>query len=104
MNPELRSLTNHFSILHPVRTREALVPVEKLTDWELFQSLASELASANILIHSSKEGDKAARDFAAATASECRLSNRKTTLLVRQYEIPHLDRVFKHKRNLKNLW
>jgi hypothetical protein len=32
-----------FSILDPVRTREALDPVEKLTDWELFQSLASEL-------------------------------------------------------------
>jgi hypothetical protein len=31
-----------FSILDPVRTMEALNPVEKLTDWELFQSLASE--------------------------------------------------------------
>jgi hypothetical protein len=28
--------------------REALDPVEKLTDWELFQSLASELISPNI--------------------------------------------------------
>jgi hypothetical protein len=34
-----------FSILNPVRTREALNPFEKLTDWELFQSLASELIS-----------------------------------------------------------
>jgi hypothetical protein len=31
-----------FSILDPVRTREALNPAEKLTSWELFQSFASE--------------------------------------------------------------
>jgi hypothetical protein len=31
-----------FSILDPVRMREVLKPAEKLTDWELFQSLASE--------------------------------------------------------------
>jgi hypothetical protein len=35
------------SILDPVR-REALHPVEKLTDWELFQNLASDLISPNI--------------------------------------------------------
>jgi hypothetical protein len=33
-----------FSNLNPVRTREALYPVEKLKDWERFQSLASELS------------------------------------------------------------
>jgi hypothetical protein len=55
-----------FSILDPVRTREALDPVEKLTDWELFQILASEVISPNIQIHSSNEADKAARDFAAS--------------------------------------
>jgi hypothetical protein len=33
-----------FSILDPVRKREALDPVEKLTDWGLFQFLASELS------------------------------------------------------------
>jgi hypothetical protein len=32
-----------FHILDPVRTRQALDPVEKRTDWELFQSIASEL-------------------------------------------------------------
>jgi hypothetical protein len=32
-----------LSILDPVTKREALVPVEKLTDWEQFQSFASEL-------------------------------------------------------------
>jgi hypothetical protein len=34
----------------PVRTREALHPVEKLTDWDLFQSLASELIYPSIQI------------------------------------------------------
>jgi hypothetical protein len=37
-----------FSIVDLVRTREASDPVEKLTDWELFQSLASEFVSPNI--------------------------------------------------------
>jgi hypothetical protein len=57
-----------FSILDPVRIRQALDPVEKLADWELFQSLASELVSPNIKIHSSKEADTAAHDFAASIA------------------------------------
>jgi hypothetical protein len=29
-----------FSLVDPVREREALDPVEKLTDWELLQSLS----------------------------------------------------------------
>jgi hypothetical protein len=38
-----------LSILGPVRTREALVPVEEVTDWKLFQSLACELQYTNSL-------------------------------------------------------
>jgi hypothetical protein len=57
-----------LSILSPVRTREALAPVEKLADWELFKSLASELISPNIHIHSYNEAHKAAHDFAASVA------------------------------------
>jgi hypothetical protein len=86
-----------FSILHPVRTREALDPVEKLTDCELFQSLAPELISQNIKIHSSNEADKAACDFAALIASAYRISTRKTTNLNQKYEIPALDSLLKHK-------
>jgi hypothetical protein len=37
-----------FSILDPVRTRETLNPVEKRTNWELFQNLAFEFISPNI--------------------------------------------------------
>jgi hypothetical protein len=66
-----------FSILDPVRTREASVPVEKLTDWELLQSLVSELVTLNIQIYSSNKAYKAARDFAASIASAYRLSTRK---------------------------
>jgi hypothetical protein len=65
-----------FSILGPVRSRDTLDPVEKLTNWKLCQSLASELVSPNIQIYSSNEGDKAARDFAASIASAYRLSTR----------------------------
>jgi hypothetical protein len=71
--------------LDPLRTKETLDLVEKLTDWELFQSLASELISSNILIYSSNETDKAARDFAASIASSYRPSTRKRNILDRKY-------------------
>jgi hypothetical protein len=90
-----------FSILDPVRMREALDPAEKLTDWELFQSLASELVSPNIQIHSSNEANKAACDSAASIASAYRISTRKTSILDRKYEIPQLDHLLKHKRKFK---
>jgi hypothetical protein len=73
-----------FSILDPVRTKEALDSVEKLTDWELFQSLASELIFPNVQIHTSNESDKAAHDFLASIALAYRLSTRKTTILDRK--------------------
>jgi hypothetical protein len=38
-------LPTMFSILDPVRTRGASDPAEKLTDWELFPSFASQLIS-----------------------------------------------------------
>jgi hypothetical protein len=61
-----------FIILDSVRIREALDPDEKLTDWELFQILASELK-----FNSSNKANKAAHDFAASMASAYRLSTRK---------------------------
>jgi hypothetical protein len=48
LSEAIGSPTNMFSIPYPVRTREALDPVETLTDWELFQSLVSELIPLNI--------------------------------------------------------
>jgi hypothetical protein len=62
-----------FTILDPVRRREALNPVETLTDWKLFQSLASELLSPVIQIYPSNKVGKAACDFAASITSTQRL-------------------------------
>jgi hypothetical protein len=86
-----------------LRTRGALDPVEKLTDWKLFQSFVSKIISPKIRIHSSNEADRAARDFTASIASAYRLSTRKTTILDRKYEIPGLDRSFKHAGKLRKL-
>jgi hypothetical protein len=80
-----------FSILDPVRKIEALEPVEKLRDWEMFQSLTSELISPNIQSHSSNETDKATCDFKVSMALANRSSTRKTTTFYRKYEIPGLD-------------
>jgi hypothetical protein len=71
-----------FSILDHVKAREVSDPVEKFTDWERFQSLASDLVSLKIQINSSTDADKAARDFAAPIASAYRLSTRKITISV----------------------
>jgi hypothetical protein len=65
-----------FRILGPVRTREASDPVQKLTDWELFQSIASELIFPNIQICFSNEADKAARDFPVSIAVAYMLSTK----------------------------
>jgi hypothetical protein len=50
-----------FHILDHVRTKNVLTPFEKFTDLERFQSLASNLISPRIEIHSGAEADKAAR-------------------------------------------
>jgi hypothetical protein len=57
--------------------REALDPVEKLTDWKLLQRLTFELIFPNIQIYSSNEADRAARYLSDSTASACRISTRK---------------------------
>jgi hypothetical protein len=58
-----------FHILDHVKIRDLSTPVEKITDWERFQDLASELISPRIQISSGKEADNAAREFAASIAS-----------------------------------
>jgi Mg/Co/Ni transporter MgtE len=60
-----------FSILHPVKTTETLDSVENLTNWGLFQSLASELVSSSIQSCASNEADKPAHDFADSITSAC---------------------------------
>jgi hypothetical protein len=93
-----------FHILHHVEIRNLSEPVEKFTDWELFQILASKLISPRIEINSGVEADKAARDFTESIASAYRLSTSKVTLLDINIDIPGLDHLLKHKRRLRKLW
>jgi hypothetical protein len=52
-----------FHILDHVKIRNLSDPIEIFTDWDRFQSLASELISPKIQIKSWVEANKAARDF-----------------------------------------
>jgi hypothetical protein len=79
-------------------------PIEKFTDWDRFQSLASELISPRIEINSGVEADKVTRDFTASVASAYRLATSKVTLSDKNIDIPGLDRLLKHKRRLRKLW
>jgi hypothetical protein len=93
-----------FHILDHVRTRNLSEPTKKFTDWERFQSLASDLVSPSIQINSGVAADKVARDFAASIASAYRLSTSKVTLSDLNSDAPALDRLIKHKRRLRKLW
>jgi hypothetical protein len=92
-----------FCILDHVKAREILDPVEKFTDWEQFQSLASALVSPRIEINSCAEADKADRDFAASIASAYMLSTKTTTISDRNRYPFGLDRLLKHKQRLRKL-
>jgi hypothetical protein len=81
-----------------------LEPIEKFTDWDQFQSLASELISPRIKINSGVEADKAARDFTASIALAYTLATSKVTLSDINNDIPGLDRLLKYKRRLIKLW
>jgi hypothetical protein len=78
-------------------------PIEKFTDWDRFQSLASELISPRIEINSGRS-DKAARDFTASVASAYKLATGKVTLSDINKDLPGLERLLKHKQGLRNLW
>jgi hypothetical protein len=93
-----------FHILDHVKIRNLSDPIEKFTDWDRFQSLASELISPKIEIKTGVEADKAARDFSASIASAYRLSTSKSTLLDLNNDLPGLDRLLKHKQRLRKLW
>jgi hypothetical protein len=69
-----------FNILDHVRTKNVSAPLEKFTDWERFQSLASNIISPRIEINSGAEADKEALTFTASLASAYRLSTSKITL------------------------
>jgi hypothetical protein len=93
-----------FHILDHVKIRNRSVPIEKFTDWNRFQSLASQLISSRIEISSAVEADKAACNFTASIASAYRLATGKVTLSDINNDIPGLDRLLKHKRRVRKLW
>jgi hypothetical protein len=66
--------------LDHVKIRTLSEPIEKFTNWDRFQRLASELISPQIEIKSEVEADKAAHDFTASIASAYRLPTSKVTL------------------------
>jgi hypothetical protein len=87
-----------FHILDHVKIRNLSEPVEKFTDWERFQSLASELISPKIEITSEVEADKAARDFTPSISSVYRLSTSKIAHLCLNNDLPGLDRLLKQRK------
>jgi hypothetical protein len=89
-----------FHILDHVKITNLSEPVEKFTDWERFQSLASELISPKIEIKTGVEADNAARDFSASIALAYRLWTSKITLLDLNNDLPGLDRSLGHKQRL----
>jgi hypothetical protein len=93
-----------FHILDHVKIRNLSDPIEKFTDWEWFQSLASELISPKIEVTSEAEADKGACDFTASISPAYRLSTSKITLLDLNNDLPGLDRLLKHKERLRKLW
>ena len=93
-----------FHVLEHVRTRETLAQVEKLTDWDRFQSLSSELISPKLTINSELEADKAVRDFTASISSAYKLSTHKVTLYELNNNLPGLDRLLREKQRFRKLW
>jgi hypothetical protein len=93
-----------FHILDHVKIRNLPEPIEKLTDWERFQSLASELISPRSQINMGVQADKAACNFTASIALVYRLSTGKITLSDINSDLPGLDRLLKQKQRLRKLW
>jgi hypothetical protein len=93
-----------FHILDHAKVRNLSEPIEKFTDWDRFQSLASELISPQIKIQSVVEADKEASDFTASVVSAYRVSTRKVTLSDINNDFPGLHHLLKHKQRLRKVW
>jgi hypothetical protein len=85
-----------FHILDHFRTKQISKPLEKFTDWERFQSLASNLILRRVNINSGVEADKAEWAFTASVASAYRLSTSKISLSELNKDMPVLDRLLKY--------
>jgi hypothetical protein len=74
-----------------IKARDSLNRVEKFTDWEWFQSLASELISPQLQIDTGKEADKTAGDVALSIALAYRLLTSTLTLSDLHNNLPSLE-------------
>jgi hypothetical protein len=93
-----------FHILDHVKIRNLSEPIEKFTDWDHFQSLASEVISPRIEINLLIEADKAACNFTSSIVSAYRLATSKVSFPDINNDIPGLGRILKDKQRLKKLW
>jgi hypothetical protein len=66
-----------FHILNHVTINQLLEPLEKFTEWEQFQNIASNLISPRTEINLGTEADKVAQEFTASIASAYRFSTGK---------------------------
>jgi hypothetical protein len=87
-----------FHILDLVTTNKLLEPLEKFTDWENIQSLASNIISPRIEINSRIESYKEAQEFTTSIASAYRLPTSKVKLYELNHDLPGLYRLLKHKK------
>jgi hypothetical protein len=79
-----------------------LEPVEKFTDWEQFQNLASELILPRIQINSGEDANKGAHNFTATIASAYRLSG-KIKVSDLNKDILGLESLLKYKWKIRKL-
>jgi hypothetical protein len=77
-----------FHILDLVKIRNLSDTIEKFTDWEQSQSLASDLISSRLEINMEVEADKETREFAASIASEYRLWTSKVKISEVNTDLP----------------
>jgi hypothetical protein len=92
-----------FHILEHVKVGILSDPIEQFTDWDQFQSLASELIRPRIEINSEVEADKVGRDSTASIASAYKLATSKVTVSDINNDIPGLDRILNYKPRQKKI-
>jgi hypothetical protein len=91
-----------FHLLDYIRIRNLSDLIDKFTDWEWFQILASELISPRIKINS-EEASKAAHSFTASIGLTYRLLTREITLSNLNKDLLGLESLLKHKQRLRTL-
>jgi hypothetical protein len=92
-------------LLDYVKIKNLSETVEKITDWEQFESLDSDSMPPRVGSNSEKEADKAALSFTVSTALAYRLSTIRFTLSdINNHDLPGLDSLLKYKQRLQKLW